>query len=135
PLPVTISAAPSERLPAAVEAAAYFVVDEALTNVARHAGASAATIRVEWANGQLAAEVMDDGRGGADPALGTGLQGIADRVGAVSGRLELVSPAGGGTRLAVVIPISLPPRGEGSGWGLTSDGDAAVGAAGREGSG
>ena len=104
PVPVTIECAPAERLPAAVEATTYFVVAEALTNVARYAAASRALVAVDRDGDRLLLEVRDDGRGGADPAAGSGLRGIADRVAALGGRVSLESPPGGGTTLRVELP-------------------------------
>jgi signal transduction histidine kinase len=104
PLPVEVTEAPHERLPATVEAAAYFVVAEALTNVARYAEASHATVAVERRNGHALVEVRDDGVGGADVSRGTGLTGLADRLAALDGRLEVVSPSGGGTVVRADIP-------------------------------
>jgi signal transduction histidine kinase len=97
-VPVTMSIAP-ERVPPAFEAAAYFVIAEALTNVARYSGAESATVTVRLANGTLLVEVSDNGRGGADPAEGTGLRGLIDRVEALAGRVQLDSPSGEGTTL------------------------------------
>ena len=94
PLPVTVEAREAERAPEAVEAAAYFVVSEALTNVARHARAGMAVVRVERRDGLLCVEVADDGTGGANVSGGSGLRGLADRVGALDGALEVESPAG-----------------------------------------
>ena len=106
PVPVTIAADPSEeRLPAAVEIAAYFVVAEALANVAKYAQASEATVAVQRVNGRVSVEVADDGIGGADAAQGSGLRGLSDRVAAIDGTLSVESPAGGGTRLHVEIPV------------------------------
>jgi signal transduction histidine kinase len=104
PVPVEIAAAPAERLPMPVESAAYFVVAESLTNVARYAGAEFATVRVERRNGALEVEVHDDGGGGADPESGTGLRGLADRVAALDGSFAVHSPAGEGTTVEVRIP-------------------------------
>ena len=104
PVPVTIECVPAERLPAAVEATTYFVVAEALTNVARYAAASRALVAVDRDGDRLLLEVRDDGRGGADPAAGSGLRGIADRVAALGGRVSLESPPGGGTTLRVELP-------------------------------
>jgi len=87
-----------------VEAAAYFVVSEALTNVARYSGASVASVALSRDNGRLLVEVRDDGRGGADPGRGSGLRGLDDRVCALDGTLELVSPPGEGTILRASIP-------------------------------
>jgi signal transduction histidine kinase len=104
PVPVEIDGVPEERLSAEVEAAAYFVVAEGLTNVARYAEASRATIAVARAGGDLVVSVSDDGRGGADPQDGSGLGGLADRVAVLDGRLAVDSPAGEGTRLTATIP-------------------------------
>ena len=93
PVPVELAEPPAERLPAAVESASYFVVAEALTNVARYAQASHAEVSVSRANGQVEVEVRDDGVGGADPGAGSGLRGLADRVAALDGRLEVDQPA------------------------------------------
>ncbi len=104
-VPVTLAEAPDERLPEGVEAAAYYVVAEALTNVAKYANASAATVRVARANGRAVVEVADDGVGGADPMLGSGLRGLADRVEALDGRLEVESVPGKGTTIRAEIPV------------------------------
>jgi signal transduction histidine kinase len=104
PIPVELVGAAGGRLPAAVETAAYFVVSEALTNVAKYAQAGHASVLVERADGRLLVEVADDGIGGAAPAKGSGLHGLADRVAALDGVLEVVSPPGGGTRLTVELP-------------------------------
>jgi signal transduction histidine kinase len=88
-----------ERLPPPLEAAAYFVIAEALTNVARYSAAGSASVSVQLSNGTLVVEVSDDGRGGADPAQGTGLRGLIDRVEALAGRIQIDSPSGGGTTL------------------------------------
>jgi signal transduction histidine kinase len=94
------------RLPAGIEVAAYFAVCEALANVAKHSRASRATVRGRLVDGVLVLEVHDDGVGGADPAGGSGLTGLADRVAVVDGRLLLSSPAGGPTLVRVEIPCS-----------------------------
>jgi signal transduction histidine kinase len=104
PVPVEIYA-PAERLPESVEAAAYYVVSEALANVVKYAQASNAAVRVEPLNGTLRVEVTDDGVGGADATRGTGLRGLADRVSALDGRLEVESPPGEGTRVRAEIPL------------------------------
>lgn len=104
PVPVEILETPPERLPAPVESATYFVIAEALTNVARYAEAESATVRVSRANGTVEVEVRDDGLGGADPAAGTGLRGLEDRVSALEGRLLISSPDGGGTTVVARIP-------------------------------
>jgi signal transduction histidine kinase len=107
PLPVEI-AAPSERFPAPVEAAAYFVCSEALTNVAKYGKASRIGVRVAREDAWLTVEVVDDGVGGADPAAGSGLRGLADRVEALGGRLSVESPPGSGTRLLAELPVEWP---------------------------
>ena len=96
PVPVDIVGRATGRLPAAVETAAYFVVSEALTNVSKYAHAEHATVRVERVDGQLLVEVSDDGVGGASAGDGSGLRGLADRVAALSGTLEVSSPPGAG---------------------------------------
>jgi signal transduction histidine kinase len=103
PLPVTVDA-PPERYASAVEATAYYVAAEALTNVAKYAGASSARVLVARENGSLRIEVADDGVGGADPAHGSGLRGLADRVAALDGRLEVTSASGSGTRILASLP-------------------------------
>jgi signal transduction histidine kinase len=87
-----------------VEFAAYFVASEALANVAKYAAASTATVRVVRGDGGVVIEIADDGVGGADPARGTGLRGLTDRVEALGGRLRLASPADGGTVLTAELP-------------------------------
>jgi PAS domain S-box-containing protein len=106
PLPVEISISLPERLPQPVEAAAYYVVAEALTNVAKYASASVVSVDVERSNGSARIEVRDDGVGGAAAQGGSGLRGLADRVEALGGRLELESPAGAGTTLRAEIPVN-----------------------------
>jgi signal transduction histidine kinase len=106
PVPVSISCVPGERLPAAAEAAIYFLVSEALANVTRYARASRVEVNVVRRNGSVRVDVEDDGVGGADPACGTGLRGLVDRVHAIDGELELVSPPGGGTHLRAEIPCA-----------------------------
>jgi signal transduction histidine kinase len=105
PLPVRVVEVPGERLPEPVEAAAYFVIAEALTNVAKYAEANEATVAVRRGDGHALVEVRDDGKGGADPARGSGLEGLADRVGALDGSLSLDSPPGAGTILRAEIPV------------------------------
>jgi signal transduction histidine kinase len=92
------------RLPAAIEATAYFVVAEALTNVAKHARAGRATVAARVADGTLRVQVCDDGVGGALPD-GSGLVGLADRLAALDGQLRVESPAGGGTLVAADLPV------------------------------
>ena len=106
PVPVDIVGRATGRLPAAVETAAYFVVSEALTNVSKYAHAEHATVRVERVDGQLLVEVSDDGVGGASAGDGSGLRGLADRVAALSGTLEVSSPPGQGTRLRAQLPCT-----------------------------
>jgi signal transduction histidine kinase len=106
PLEVDWEVGVSERLPRAVEAAAYFVVAEGLTNVVKYAHASRASVRVHPQNGEVVVEVSDDGVGGADAEHGTGLRGLGDRLAALEGRLELDSPPGAGTRLVARIPCA-----------------------------
>ena len=101
PVPVTLDAADVGRLPERTETTAYFVAAEALTNVAKHAHAGSARVRLARAGAGIALEILDDGLGGADPARGSGLTGLADRVGAVGGKLLLASPPGGPTLLRV----------------------------------
>ena len=92
------------RLPEPVEAAAYYVVSEALANVAKYAEASSVAVSIASVNGHAVVEIADDGRGGADPAKGSGLRGLVDRVEALDGRLLVESPPGKGTRIRVEIP-------------------------------
>jgi signal transduction histidine kinase len=104
PLPVEIAELPEERLDAPVEAAAYYVVAEAITNVAKYAHASHATVSITQSNGYATVTVSDDGVGGADPAGGSGLRGLAARVEALNGRLDVDSPPERGTRIKAEIP-------------------------------
>jgi signal transduction histidine kinase len=104
PVPVQIAAMPEERLPPPVEAAAYYILAEAITNVAKYAAASHITLTVDQVNDRTRVEVTDDGVGGADPAAGSGLKGIADRVEALNGHLQVTSPDGGGTTVRAEIP-------------------------------
>jgi signal transduction histidine kinase len=101
----SVLARPDRRLSPAVEATAYFVVSEALANVAKYASATRATVTAECPGDSLRVEVADDGVGGADPAGGSGLRGLADRVAALGGSLSVVSPMGGGTRVVAEIPL------------------------------
>ncbi len=105
PVPVTLAEAPEDRLPEPVEAAAYYVVAEALTNVAKYAQAPTATVRVSRNDGRALVEVADDGVGGADPEVGSGLRGLADRVEALDGHLEVESSPGTGTTIRAEIPV------------------------------
>jgi signal transduction histidine kinase len=104
PLPVELAALPDGRLPEPIEAAAYFVVAEAITNVARYADATHAEVEVSRDGDRVVVRVADDGVGGADPSAGSGLRGLADRVAALDGRLEVSSPPGGGTTVRAVLP-------------------------------
>jgi signal transduction histidine kinase len=103
-LPVELTEVPEQPLPAPVEAAAYYVVAESLTNVAKYANAKRATVRIMQDNGSAVIEVEDDGVGGANAAAGSGLRGLADRVEALDGELTVESPPGQGTRVRAVIP-------------------------------
>ena len=104
PVAVELAEIPDERLPEPVEAAAYYLIAEALTNVAKYARASNVRIRVTPEGTSVVVEVSDDGVGGADPVNGSGLRGLADRVEALGGSLHVHSPAGGGTSLRAEIP-------------------------------
>jgi signal transduction histidine kinase len=103
---VDVAALPSGRLPGEVEVTAYFVVAEALTNVAKHARATRARVTVAEDADLLVIEVSDDGVGGADPRGGSGLTGLLDRVDALDGTLRLTSAGGAGTTLRVMLPLS-----------------------------
>jgi len=103
PIPVTVTAVPSERLPSRVEETAYYVASEALANAAKHAHATAVSISARRLEGELLVEVGDDGVGGAD-ADGSGLRGLADRVAALDGQLRVHSPDGKGTRITAELP-------------------------------
>ena len=104
PFPVELKV-PSDRLSADVEAAAYYVVAESLTNVARYARAASARVTVGRLDGSLVVTVTDDGVGGADPDHGTGLRGLADRVAVLEGTLEVDSPPSGGTTIRAELPL------------------------------
>ena len=106
-VPVEVHVDVTVRPPASVEAAAYFVVSEALTNVAKHAGASEAVVTVRRSRDRLTVQVQDDGIGGASLVHGSGLAGLRDRVRALDGELHLLSPEGGPTVLMVEIPCAL----------------------------
>jgi signal transduction histidine kinase len=103
PLPVELRVSP-ERAAPTVEAAIYFTVAEALTNIAKHAHATWASVTVDVTDGALVAEIVDDGIGGAGPTSGSGLCGLADRMEAVGGTLTVESPPGGGTRVRAYAP-------------------------------
>jgi signal transduction histidine kinase len=104
-LPVELEVHAETRLPEPVEVAAYYVVSEALTNAAKHAHAAAVCVAVEVRDGLLELSIRDDGRGGADPSLGSGLIGLTDRVDALGGTIDVASPAGQGTTLHVTLPV------------------------------
>jgi signal transduction histidine kinase len=104
PVPVTLSVNVPTRPPASVESAAYFVVAEALTNVAKHAQATRAKVAIVLQNNRLIVEVGDDGVGGADVSRGTGLSGLSDRVGALGGWMRVLSPRNGPTSVIVELP-------------------------------
>jgi signal transduction histidine kinase len=105
-VPAELGELPSRRLPRRVEATVYFLVAEALTNVARYSDAGRVEIHLEASPRRVRVEVRDDGRGGADPALGSGLRGLADRVAALDGSLEVISPTGVGTTVRAEIPCA-----------------------------
>jgi signal transduction histidine kinase len=106
PIPVKVTVDVPRRPPATVEAVAYFVVSEGLTNISKHAQASQAEVFVQRAGDRLHIIVSDDGVGGADPARGTGLAGLAKRAGSVDGSFEIASPPGGPTLLTVDLPCA-----------------------------
>jgi signal transduction histidine kinase len=107
PVPVELRAVVPEQLDTGIEAAAYFLVAEALTNVVKYAEADAVNVHVESAGGTLVVTIVDDGVGGADLAHGSGLRGLIDRVDAVGGRLEVGSTPGRGTRLCARLPTNV----------------------------
>ena len=106
PVPVEIDAVPDSRMPMPVEAVAYFVVAESLTNMAKYADAEYASVRVLRENGYAVVKIEDNGIGGADPSAGSGLRGLADRLAALDGRLEVDSPPGVGTTVRARIPCA-----------------------------
>ncbi len=106
PVPVTADAPLAGRLPGRVENTAYFIAAEALTNIAKHSGATSATIIARRDDDLLVVEISDNGHGGADPTRGTGLTGLADRVAVADGRMLLSSPPGGPTLLRAELPCS-----------------------------
>lgn len=117
PVPVSVNVRPGPRPPARLEAIAYFSVSEALTNIAKHSGATSARVDVETRRigdrDVLEATVTDDGRGGADPRIGTGLTGLRDRARAVDGEVLVSSPPGGPTVLTVRLPLAPVPTATG----------------------
>jgi len=104
-VPATVDALPDRRLSPAIEATAYFVISEALANLAKYASATHATVGAECRGSTLHVEVGDDGVGGADASRGSGIRGLQDRVAAIGGRFTIESPKGQGTRLVAEIPI------------------------------
>jgi signal transduction histidine kinase len=106
PIRIDVQALPDRRLPDPVEAAAYGVIREAVENAAVHADAKAVSISAVCRAESLVIEAADSGVGGADPANGVGLREVADRVGALGGRLTIDSPSGGGTRIQAEIPCA-----------------------------
>jgi signal transduction histidine kinase len=107
-VPVLVEPGMEERFARPIEGAAYFVVSEAIANLNKHANATSATVRIARDDTELRVEIADDGIGTADPRGGSGLTGLADRLAAISGSLDLDSPAGGGTRLTAHIPLPAP---------------------------
>ena len=118
PLPVSVDDQVGVRLPERVEVTAYFVVAEALTNVAKYAQASRVLVRLESRDGMVRVEVEDDGDGGADPGSGSGLSGLQDRVNAIGGQLWVESPPGEGTRVWAEIPVRRTEEGVGGRQGM-----------------
>jgi signal transduction histidine kinase len=108
-LPVQLDVRTHTRLPEPLEAGAYYVVSEALTNVAKHAKASAVAVQIEAAGGVLHVRIHDDGVGGAELGRGSGLIGLNDRVEALGGSVSIDSPPGAGTSLTVRLPYSDAP--------------------------
>jgi uncharacterized protein YhfF len=106
PIPVEIAALPDRRLPEVVEVTVFYLVSEAVANAVKYADASGVRVTVEQRRDRIVAEIADDGAGGADLEGGTGLKGLAERLEALDGRLELDSPAGAGTRLRATIPVA-----------------------------
>ncbi|MDP9136172.1 MAG: sensor histidine kinase, partial [Actinomycetota bacterium] len=105
PVPTAVSVELPGRLPEAVELAAYFVASEALTNVAKYAQATKASVRIVRADDVAIVEIADDGVGGADETSGSGLRGLADRVEALGGHLYVTSPPGEGTVVTAELPV------------------------------
>jgi signal transduction histidine kinase len=103
---VEIVDTPADRLPPVIEIAGYYVIAEALTNITRYANANTARVSVSQTSGSVTVEVTDDGVGGAEPGRGSGLRGLADRLAALDGRLEVESAAGRGTTIRARIPCA-----------------------------
>jgi signal transduction histidine kinase len=110
PLRVNLDCRTDDRFPESVEVTAYYVVSESLTNAAKHAGTPVVDVTIAADGGTLCVEVRDDGRGGADPAEGSGLLGLKDRVEAIGGIMRLTSPPGAGTSLSVALPLQADTR-------------------------
>jgi signal transduction histidine kinase len=110
PIPVGVEVQGERRLPRNIEATLYFVVAESLTNVAKYAHATSATVRLMITDSSASLEVSDDGIGGVDEGRGSGVRGLADRIAAIDGTLEVVSPPGSGTRLTCHIPLGSVAR-------------------------
>ncbi|MDT4951680.1 MAG: hypothetical protein QOJ37_4275 [Pseudonocardiales bacterium] len=108
PVPVRLHVGIPGRLPEPIEIAAYYVIAEALTNTAKHASATVIDVQVDADATELRVRVRDDGHGGADPARGSGLIGLTDRVEALGGRIALHSPPGAGTTMHVALPLTAP---------------------------
>jgi PAS domain S-box-containing protein len=119
PVPVEILDLPGERLPAVIEAAAYFTVAEALTNVAKYAQATHATVRAVYEDDRLVVEIRDDGIGGAQAGTGSGLAGLTDRLGACDGSLSVASPPGEGTLVRALLPLQAPATRADAAGGIT----------------
>jgi signal transduction histidine kinase len=106
-VPVELYLNAERRLPEPLEVAAYYVVSEALTNAAKHAHASVVNVELDARGAIVRLAIRDDGIGGADPAKGSGLVGLGDRVEALGGRLQVISPTGSGTTLLIEIPVEV----------------------------
>jgi signal transduction histidine kinase len=104
PIPVTVDLQLPGRLPRQLETNVYYLINEAMTNIARHSGAKCAKVHGRYHSDLLILEITDDGHGGADPGAGTGLTGLADRLTALDGRMRVSSPVGGPTLLHVEVP-------------------------------
>ena len=114
-MPINLNVGLNDRLPHSIEVAAYYTVAEALTNVAKYARAESVDVLVSRVNGTARVEIVDDGVGGAEPGVGSGLAGLADRIEALEGKLHIASPRGSGTRLRADIPIASPSSRDGAG--------------------
>jgi signal transduction histidine kinase len=108
PVPVVLDLQTHDRLPERIEVTAYYVASEALTNAAKHSQASAVHVTLTATNGDVRLLISDDGVGGADPAGGSGLIGLKDRVEAAGGTLTVESPPGEGTHLTIELPMAAP---------------------------